>query len=179
MDRPIEFSLDINANRQIERSIRDIDANGVEDYSDFAEEWGFPAWKGNSTIRFEYEKWRLQLRSNFISSVDQDVDLIDPFSDIYDTNDIGTTSDTCLGGDTGVICRDVGFADNYLVHSLSLSYIEDNWAVTVGARNFTNKVPPLVDGSEVTSMNNSPIGYGYDLMGRTLYVNFGYDFGSN
>jgi iron complex outermembrane receptor protein len=51
--------------------------------------------------------------------------------------------------------------------------------VTVGARNITNEAPPLVDGSEVSSMNNAPIGYGYDLMGRTLYVNFGYDFGSN
>jgi iron complex outermembrane receptor protein len=179
MDRPIDVSLDIQANRTIERSIRDLDDEGVEDYDDFAEEWGFPAWKANSTLRFQYEKWRLQLRTNFIGSQEQDVDGIDVFSDIYDTTDVGTTSDTCLGGQVDVLCRDVGFADNYMTHSLSVSYSEDNWFVTLGASNITDKAPPLVDGSEVSSMNNAPIGYGYNLLGRTLFLNVGYDFGAN
>jgi iron complex outermembrane receptor protein len=179
MDRPIDVSLDIQANRTIERSIRDLDDEGVEDYDDFAEEWGFPAWKANSTLRFQYEKWRLQLRTNFIGSQEQDVDGIDVFSDIYDTTDVGTTSDTCLGGQVDVLCRDVGFADNYMTHSLSVTYAEDNWFVRLGASNITDKAPPLVDGSEVSSMNNAPIGYGYNLLGRTLFLNVGYDFGAN
>jgi iron complex outermembrane receptor protein len=84
-----------------------------------------------------------------------------------------------LGGQVDVLCRDVGFADNYMTHSLSVSYSEDNWFVTLGASNITDKAPPLVDGSEVSSMNNAPIGYGYNLLGRTLFLNVGYDFGAN
>ena len=78
-----------------EKGIRDLDDEGVEDYDDFAEEWGFPAWKANSTLRFQYEKWRLQLRTNFIGSQEQDVDGIDVFSDIafllMDLDDRGAT----------------------------------------------------------------------------------------
>ena len=66
-----------------------------------------------------------------------------------------------------------------MYHSLSLSYIEDNWALTLGARNITNEAPPMVDGSEVSSINNAPIGYGYNLMGRSLFLNFEYNLGSN
>ena len=177
MDRPIELTVDISANKQIERSIRDLDDAGREDYSDFAEEWGFPQWKANSTIRFEYEKWRLQLRTNYIAAQDQDPLQVDGFNDIYGTNPDVSTADTCLGAATGVLCRDVGFADDYMVHAISVSYREDNWGLSLGASNVTNEAPPLVDGSEVSSMNNAPIGYGYNLMGRTFFLNAYYDFG--
>jgi iron complex outermembrane receptor protein len=66
-----------------------------------------------------------------------------------------------------------------MTHSLSVTYKEDNWGINVGARNIFDKEPPRVDGSEVSSVNNVPIGYGYNLMGRSLYVNFEYQFGSN
>ena len=177
MDRPVEMSLDIAANKQIERSIRDLDDAGVEDYSDFAEEWGFPQWKANSTLRFAYDKWRLQLRTNYISAQDTDPLFIDGFNDIYGSNPDVSIADTCLGEASGIFCRDVGFADDYMVHSLAVTYIEDNWAVTLGASNVTDEAPPLVDGSEVSSVNNAPIGYGYNLMGRSFYLNFGYSFG--
>jgi outer membrane receptor protein involved in Fe transport len=48
--------------------------------------------------------------------------------------------------------------------------------VSVGVRNLQDKAPPMVDGSEVTSKNNAAIGYGYDMMGRTIFVNAGYRF---
>ena len=137
----------------------------------------FASWKGNSTIRLTYEKWNVMLRSNYISSVDQDPLARDPYSDIYDTNETGYYGDTCLGEGYYDTCRDVGHADDYMTHSLSVTYKEDNWAINVGARNIFDKEPPRVDGSEVSSVNNVPIGYGYNLMGRSLYVNFAYQFG--
>jgi iron complex outermembrane receptor protein len=177
-DRVVSLTVDVSGNRQIERSTLFINDEGGEDYEDYAEEWGFPAWRVNSTIRLGYEKWRLQLRTNWMSAVDQDPSGIDEFGDIYSTFDVG--ADTCLGAEYGdVVCRDVGFASAYMYHSLSLSYLEDNWALTLGARNITNEAPPMVDGSEVSSVNNAPIGYGYNLMGRSLYLNFAYDLGSN
>ena len=185
-DRRFDISVEVNANRQIERSTLYINDDGSADYEDYAGEWGFPKWQGNSTVRVEYDKWRLQLRSNYMSAVDQDPRGIDVFSDIYGNPQAdGTTSpasDTCLGtseGDNDVLCRDVGFTDDYMVHSLSLSYIEDNWAVTLGASNILDKEPPFVDGSEVSSINNTPIGYGYNVFGRSIYLNFAYDLGSN
>ena len=170
-----ELTWDVRATRSIERSTLFTDDDGNVDYEDYAGEWGFPSWKGESTMVVEWEKWRLQLRSNFIAAVEQEVAGIDPFSDIYDSQATGTYGDTCLG--TPVTCRDVGFAEDYLTHSLSLTYEEaGQWGVTVGVRNIQDKAPPLVDGSEVTSVNNAAIGYGYDMYGRTIYVNAGYKF---
>jgi iron complex outermembrane receptor protein len=170
-----ELTWDVRATRSIERSTLFTDDEGNVDYEDYAGEWGFPSWKGESTMVVEWEKWRLQLRSNFIAAVEQEVAGIDPFSDIYDSQSTGTFGDTCLG--TPVTCRDVGFAEDYLIHSMSLTYEESGqWGVTVGVRNIQDKAPPLVDGSEVTSKNNAAIGYGYDMYGRTIYVNAGYKF---
>ena len=73
-------------------------------------------------------------------------------------------------------CRDVGYADDYFVHSLSLTYEEDNYGITVGATNILDEAPPQVDGTEITSKNNAAIGYGYDMLVRTVYVNLGYKF---
>ena len=38
--------------------------------------------------------------------------------------------------------------------------------------------PPFVDGSEVFAINNTPIGVGYDLNGRTFFFNAAYNFGA-
>jgi iron complex outermembrane receptor protein len=165
---------DVRATRFIERSTLFTDDEGNVDFEDYAGEWGFPSWKGESTMAVEWEKWRLQIRTNFQAAVDQEVLGIDPFSDIYDSQDTGTFGDTCLG--TPVTCRDVGFADDYMVHTVSLGYREDNWGAVVGIRNIQDKAPPMVDGSEVTSKNNAAIGYGYDMMGRTIFVSAGYSF---
>ena len=73
-------------------------------------------------------------------------------------------------------CRDVGYADDYFVHSLSLTYEDDNFAMTVGASNILNEAPPKVDGTEITSKNNAAIGYGYDMLGRSAYMYLAYKF---
>jgi len=42
-----------------------------------------------------------------------------------------------------------------------------------------NEKPPIVDGTEVQAINNTPIGYGYDINGRTFFLNVGYNFGGD
>ena len=104
--------------------------------------------------------------------MDQDADGIDPMSDIYDSQDTGWTGDTCLGPDEGdVSCRDVGYGDEYWLHSASLYWYGDTWTFGGGVRNVFDTSPPLVDGNEVLAVNNVPIGAGYDLRGRTFFLN--------
>tara|TARA_B100001093_G_scaffold410557_1_gene399843 strand:+ start:215 stop:3547 length:3333 start_codon:yes stop_codon:yes gene_type:complete len=177
MDRPIDLTVDLTAHRQIERSTLYLDDDGQEDYQDYAEEWGFPSWRGEAYIALQWEKWRLQWRTFYLAAVDQDVEAIDPFSDHLDTAGTGFFADTCYGVvNDDVNCRDVGFAEDYMLHTVSLRYSEDNWYASLGVRNLADKEPPRVDGNEISSVNNAAIGYGYDLMGRTVYANFGYNF---
>lgn len=162
---PVDIGVDLSLNRTLEASIAETDENGATTEEDFVGEFGFPYWKGYMGIRFNVEKYRLSWQIEYTGDVDQDRDSVDEFSDI------DGTSNTCLGpSGNDVLCRDVGFADSYLMHSMSVFYYGDKWTIGGGIRNVFDNAPPEVDGSEVLAINNAPIGYGYDIGGRTLFL---------
>ncbi|MBT8103668.1 MAG: TonB-dependent receptor [Gammaproteobacteria bacterium] len=171
-DRPVDVTLDMRANRQLERSTLFVNEEGVADFNEFQGSFGFPNWKGRSIIRFDYADWRLTWETNYTGSVEQRPEFIDEFEDA-----ITGGSDTCFGPPDDVLCRDIGFAENYFRHAVSVYYYGDEWALGAGVRNVLAEDPPFVDGTEVRALNNSPIGYGYDLMGRTFFMNASYNFG--
>ena len=169
---PVDFTFDITANRQLERSTRFTNPNGSVDQEEFAGEWGFPDWKGVATARFELDRWTASWQTYYLSGVSQDADEVDPF----DTIDGG--SNTCGGAVRGDLqCRDFGEAGSYMTHTVSLYYEADTWTLGAGVRNLTDEAPPLVDSTEILSVNNAPIGYGYNLAGRAYFLNLQYRLG--
>ena len=56
-------------------------------------------------------------------------------------------------------------------------YFGDMWTFGGGIRNVLNEKPPVVDGTEILSVNNTPIGYGYDINGRVFFFNVQVNFG--
>lgn len=171
--RPVELSLITNVNNIKSRSTRFEGENGEVDEQEYAGEWGFPHWRLTSTLRAELANWSFTWRARYMSSVEQDPEDIDDFADA-----INGASDTCLGPPDDVLCRDFAEAGSYWVHNLSAYYESPRgWNIGVGLRNLFDQQPPEVDGSEVAAINNTPIGYGYDLEGRTYFLNLGYAFG--
>jgi len=170
-DRPIDITWDITANRMLERSTLFIDDNGNQDVETFQGEWGFPDWNVRSGLRFDYDNWRFTWETRYLSSVKQDPNGVDDWGTAFDI------SDTCLGPPTDVLCRDYADGDNYFLHNVSVYYYGDRWTVGGGIRNAFDQNPPIVDGTEVLAVNNTPIGYGYDINGRTFFVNVGVNFG--
>ena len=73
-------------------------------------------------------------------------------------------------------CRPVGEADNYFRHDMSFYYLGDVWTLGAGIRNVQNESPPRVDYRPVFSDFNTPFGAGYDLNGRSYFVNIGARF---
>jgi iron complex outermembrane receptor protein len=174
--RPIDLSVDFRANRQLERSTLFIDDNGERVEEEFQGEFGFPDWRFRNGIRFDMDNWRLTWETNYIGSVEEDPLEVDDFGNIFGA----TIGDTCLGPDLGdVNCRDIGFADDYFLHNMSVYYYGDVWTFGGGIRNVFDKAPPFVDGTEILAVNNAPIGYGYDLRGRTFFINIGASFGGS
>lgn len=158
------IAADLTLNHPMEASTTFTDDNGVENFNDNAGFWGYQDWKGVLALRAQVEKWTYAWTINFISSTETQ------FPDEFDEAITGI-SDTCVGPPTDVLCRDVDFGDDYFTHALSLTYTNDNWVVRGGVRNVFDQAPPLVDSSEVLSVNNAPIGVGYDLFGRTMFLN--------
>jgi len=172
-DRPIDFTWDVTANRQLERSTLFLDDDGNADQEFYQGEWGFPDWNVRSGLRFDYDDWRFTWETRYLSSVIQDPAGVDDFSDA------NIASDTCFGPPTDVLCRDYADTENYFLHNASAYYYGDRWTVGGGIRNVMNEKPPIVDGTEVLAINNTPIGYGYDINGRTYFLNVGYNFGGD
>jgi iron complex outermembrane receptor protein len=169
-ERPYDITLDVQANRQLERSTLFVDDEGNEDTDTFQGEWGFPDWTLRSGIRVEYSDFRFTWETRYMSSVNQDPDGVDDWGTAFDI------SDTC-GVTDDLTCRDYGDADNYFLNNVSLYYFGDRWTFGGGIRNVFDEEPPVVDGTEVLAINNTPIGYGYDINGRVYFVNIGVNFG--
>lgn len=170
---PIELRIDFRANKLEERSTLLVDDEGNADFQSFEGYWGFPKWRAINTVNFDYNKYRFTWRTDYLSAVEQDPDDVDDFGS-FATGGIG---DTCIGAENGgVDCRDFAEADAHFEHNVSLYYRGDSWTIGGGVRNVFDQQPPVVDSSEVTAYNNTPLGVGYDLQGRTFFMNIAKKF---
>lgn len=66
--------------------------------------------------------------------------------------------------------------DDYFTQNLSVQYRADEWSVIVGARNLTDKNPPVISTGAYTTIGNAPLYSGYDYFGRQFFVNFSKKF---
>ncbi len=173
-DRAADLTIDIAYNRQLENSRLFINDDGSEDFEDLVGRFGFPERNARATFAAEMQDYRFTWSTRYMSSVSQNPLLVDPYDAVGDGPAAG---DTCLGPAAGdVNCRDVGHADNYFTHDVSLFYYGDVWTFGGGFRNVFNQAPPLVDTSEVFAINNTPLGGLYDLFGRTMFLNVAANF---
>ena len=143
---------------------------GEPDSEDYVGEFGYPEWEGQAIRRADVGRWRFTWATRYIGSVAQDPASVDPWSDVFDPD---SPSETCLGPTRNDFqCRDVGFAASYVRHDASVYYRGDVWEVGLGVRNLRNTWPPQVDSDEVGFVyNNTPLGRGYDLAGKTVFLN--------
>lgn len=170
---PVELNIDLRGNKLKERSTLLIDDEGNEDFQRFKGYWGYPEWRFINTLNLDYEDYRFTWRTSYLSAVEQDPDDVDEFGSAA----TGGFGNTCIGIENGgVDCRDFAEADAYFLHSASLYYRGDSWTIGAGIRNVFDQQPPIVDSSEVTSFNNTPLGLGYDLQGRTFFFNVAKSF---
>ncbi|MDJ0979842.1 MAG: TonB-dependent receptor [Erythrobacter sp.] len=189
-----DANLIIRANHLIERSTLFIGDDGTQTFDEDAGEFGFPAWTGTATFFVDWDDFRLTWETYYIGRVEQEEAQRDDFSDAFgygpDGEFTGFFSDTCLGSGSrdpdgtlngnvagdGVFCRNVGFAEEYFEHAVSVQYRGDNLTLTLGITNLFDRAPPRVDSTEVFSIVNNPIGNGYDFDGREFFATIGYSF---
>ncbi|MWV27326.1 TonB-dependent receptor domain-containing protein [Aurantiacibacter rhizosphaerae] len=187
----LDLGLNLRANHLIERSTLFISDDEVQDFDDDTGEFGFPRWTGRAIATAGWSDFQLTWETRYIGRTEQQADGIDDFADVFGRGPDGLpsdfTSDTCLGNGSGSVvngqfvadgivpgdgkfCRDVGFADEYFVHTISLRYdITENIRLRAGISNLFDEAPPLIDTNEVFGISNTPIGNGYDLDGREFF----------
>ena len=86
--------------------------------------------------------------------------------------------ETRIAHNHDVQCRDYADGDEYYNHAMSFYYYGDVWTVGAGVRNVFDDAPPQIDGTECCfSINNTPVGLGYDVNGRTYFADVQVIFG--
>ncbi|MEM9312466.1 MAG: TonB-dependent receptor, partial [Pseudomonadota bacterium] len=200
-----DVSLNLVANHLIERSSLFINDDGSPQFDDDAGEFGFPSWTGRATLFVDWRDFRVTWQTRYIGEVEQQADGIDPLADAFGNapdgglalNDAGAGpffGDTCTGGGSpgdlavgatatsgavegdGVFCRDVGFADEWFEHTISLRWDNGDFRIIAGITNLFDNDPPLIDTNEVFGVSNIPIGNGYNLDGREFFAQILYRF---
>ena len=172
-DRPFNLAVNVVANHITEFRQVFINDDGGVDADDDDSEFGFPNWRATSQFTVSTGDWRFNWETRFIGNQRQDPDGVDGFNDIFDsTGEI--ISQTCSGPPNDVLCRDLAEVNEYFLHTASVFYNGDNWRIGAGIRNVFDEEPPRVNGTEVTAINNFPIGVGYDFLGRTYFVTLGW-----
>ena len=164
----VDFGADINLNRKLQFQAVFVNPDTLEvDKEDYVGEFGFPEREATGVFRADVGNWRFTWSTRYIGSVAQDPRGVDDWSDVFDGG-----STTCLGPASGDFqCRDVGYADSYFRHDASVFYRGDIWEIGLGVRNVQNTWPPQVDSSEVAYVrNNTPLGRGYHMQGRTVFL---------
>mgnify|MGYP001799279100 CR=1 FL=1 len=158
-ERPLDFSIDLRANKTEER-ILDLsntlapDASPEEIEASIDDNLGepeFPEWRVNTSVAAGYGDWTARWFTRFISE----------------------GQDDSLNSEPG---QEVDFTDDYFVHNASISYSPGTWSVTVGVENVFDEAPPLVHDDGTFSVRNVPIGVGYDVFGRTAFVQVSKEF---
>ena len=115
-----------------------------------------PEWEGTALITATFGDFRLNWRANYIAGEEDEL------------ADFGEYR-PCLGLD--VLCRPIARTAVHWTHSTSLTWSPRDWSVTLGVVNVFDKEPPLMDrAAPEVQLNNIPLGAGYDLLGRRVFL---------
>ncbi|WP_286263043.1 TonB-dependent receptor [Thalassotalea atypica] len=170
-EKNLDVSLDLQATRMTE-AVEDV--LGTRD--DNSGEPDYPEWRASAQLSVKYDDFRFNWYTQFIGEGKEDW-LSDDVDGAYVADTVGCEGMWNDAAQTDpVLCREVGYTDDYILHNASITYTTDDWRVAVGVRNVFNEAPPKVDPDGSFSSANIPLGVGYDSFGRTPYINFSATF---
>lgn len=119
-----------------------------------------PQKTGVLELSYEFRNWLLWYGLEWIDDQDSyaymadgDADLLASYEDTYDMK-IG----------------------DYYKSSIAVRYKADKWSLNAGIRNLSDRQPPSLSTGVVSTFANAPIYSGYDLLGRSYFMNFTKDF---
>lgn len=172
-DRPVDMSLDVTGHRLIERTTLLVNDAGERDLNSFHRMFGYAEHKAEIRLRADYDRWHLSWIARYVGNYEEDPGAVDNWGSVTAGN-----ASTCLGPPTDSLCRDIETIGDYWLHNMSVGYETDTWSLSGGLRNVFDRPPPKVAPSEFYSLvNNVPRGLGYDLHGRTYFLDVKYSFG--
>ncbi|WP_298916509.1 TonB-dependent receptor [uncultured Algimonas sp.] len=186
-DKPLDLFANVNVGQLLERTTEVRDNAGEIIADELVGGYFLPEFTGEfSFIATLDKKWGLNWRTRYIGGQNVDEEADSDFGDALGTTTttlsdgstdfvLPTFSDTCGGPAVGdVTCRDKRNAEDYFESTVSIRYSAPTWSAAIGIGNVFDQAPPEVDvtaqGGGAIVRSNVPVGVGYDLLGRNLFV---------
>lgn len=151
--------------------------------TDVVGRWGNPEWRGNVSARLTRGDWSAFWRVRYVGSqASQYTDTTPGAAFPYGQRQHSTCSTLDVGcvtvNDPATPYVDfssyVTEADATYYHDLSVTYNADTWILRAGVNNVFAEDPAVVSGNAVGAQlgnGNAVLGSGYDLIGRTFFLN--------
>jgi len=162
-DRIMDLSLDLNLTR-----LSGVSSTFEDDTISFQGRTAFPDLEGIAVFAVDYNRLRFFWRTAYIN---QGTEPPPAFS---------STRATCRYAVPDTSCRPVFFTVDYWRHSAGLNYTSPSqtWAVGFTVTNIFDKQPPRVDSAAAgTQRFTTPLGVGYDFVGRSYLLSLTMNFG--
>jgi len=135
---------------------------------DLLEDFGTPEHRLVSSVNFTMDEWNWMIMANYMSGTHSADDIRDTAKcDEYIKNE-----DLVGKPQTVPVCS----ADSAVYFNTSLTYNGDDFLVTAGMKNIFDKAPELVDLTAGSNRGNMVTSSGYDLYGRSFFLNATYRF---
>lgn len=150
-DRNLDIEIDARVTRVLENLFIFEDSEEDDAGTPVA-----PEWEGNILLTARYDEVRFNWRANYISGE-------------TDEKDDFTATQPCET--LNLLCRPVVDTEDYWMHTASFTWEPNDWTFTLGMVNVFDEIPPLVDtDAPEVQLNNVPLGAGYDLAGRRIFM---------
>ena len=157
IENQARYNLVVRATQSLTQTEEEFRADEIF-VNDELGEYGNPEWRLNFTNVFELGDYSFLWQSRYISSMIEDND--DP------EDPVTSGLNPCVQAGDGP-CIQWDAIGEYWVHDMALTWRGETLVLRCGISNVFDDAPPLTD-------NNGPswiAGNGYDLGGRTLFVN--------
>ena len=144
---PGSLRINAGATRYLEQASRIASTDALDDDNG---EIYVPKWSGNLDITYGIDDVSFYYGLDWIGAMDSYEALgEDPATSIYQFS-----------------------TPDYFTHNASVSWQVNDFRLTAGVRNFTDKQPPNISAFVFNRLGNGPLYSGFDHIGRTFFVNF-------
>ncbi len=134
-----------------------------EPIDDLLRDFGNPKTRVNATLSLVWSSWEALFTTRYLSGTTAgSVARIDAECDTFDdsTSVVGTA-----------LFKPVCDAASRWYQDVSFAYRHESWSVTVGVNNLFDKLPPRISGGAGSNRANLVTSSGYDLTGRSFFMN--------
>ena len=156
-DRNLNLELDFRATRLLENNFIFRESEEDDAGTPVA-----PEWEGTALLFATYGDYRFNWRANYINGEEDEYADFDEYA-------------PCDG--LSVLCRPIARTGSYWTHTASITWAPRDWSITLGIVNVFDEEPPLLDGAvPEVQLNNIPLGAGYDVLGRRVFLSVATQF---